>query len=66
MVAALDDIDAKLDIEDFDALFKHNGAWETKPADWGDPEAALDQREFFDVMDFCLEKLPPQTRRGCS
>ncbi len=50
-------------LEDFDALFKPNGAWETPPADWGDPEAALDQREFFDVMELCLEKLPPQTGR---
>ena len=34
-----------------------------KPADWGDPEDALNQRQFFDVMDFCLEKLPPNTAR---
>jgi RNA polymerase sigma-70 factor (ECF subfamily) len=62
-VAAFGDIDAELDIDDFDALFKANGAWESKPADWGDPEGALSQRQFFDVMDFCLEKLPPNTAR---
>jgi RNA polymerase sigma-70 factor (ECF subfamily) len=50
-------------LDDFDALFKPNGGWEAPPADWGDPEAALGQREFFDVMEFCLEKLPPQTGR---
>ena len=59
-LAALDDEGS---IEDFDALFKANGAWEAPPADWGDPEAALGQREFFDVMEMCLEKLPPQTGR---
>ena len=62
-VASFGDLDAELDIEDFDALFKANGAWEAPPADWGDPEAALGRQEFFDVMDFCLEKLPPNTAR---
>ena len=62
-VAAFGDIDSELDIEDFDALFKDNGGWAAKPADWGDPEEALGRRQFFDVMDFCLEKLPPNTAR---
>lgn len=51
------------DLEDFDALFKTNGAWESRPADWGDPEQALTRKEFFTVMDFCLERLPPNTGR---
>jgi RNA polymerase sigma-70 factor (ECF subfamily) len=51
------------DLDDFDALFKTNGAWETPPAEWGDPEQALTRKEFFAVMDFCLEKLPPNTAR---
>ena len=38
-VASFGDLDSELDIEDFDALFKANGAWESPPADWGDPEA---------------------------
>jgi RNA polymerase sigma-70 factor, ECF subfamily len=62
-VATFGDIDSELDIEDFDALFAANGAWASPPADWGDPEAALGQREFFDVLDFCLERLPPNTAR---
>jgi RNA polymerase sigma-70 factor, ECF subfamily len=63
VVAGFGDIDSELDIEDFDALFKENGAWETKPAEWGDPEASLGRRQFFDIMDLCLEKLPPNTAR---
>jgi RNA polymerase sigma-70 factor (ECF subfamily) len=52
------------DLEDLDGLFKtSNGAWETPPADWGDPEQALNRRQFFDIMEFCLEKLPPNTAR---
>jgi RNA polymerase sigma-70 factor (ECF subfamily) len=62
-IAAFGDLEGELDLDDFDALFKENGAWDSKPADWGDPEAALDRRQFFDVMDLCLEKLPPNTAR---
>jgi RNA polymerase sigma-70 factor (ECF subfamily) len=56
-------LDEDADLEDFEGLFKGNGAWQAPPADWGDPEAALAQRQFFDIMEFCLEKLPPNTAR---
>ena len=62
--AEFGDIEAELDIEDVDALFKANGAWEAPPADWGDPEEALNQRQFLDILDFCLQKLPPNTARA--
>ncbi len=56
--------DDECDIEDLDGLFKAPyGAWDSPPADWGDPEQALNRRQFFDVMDFCLDKLPPNTAR---
>ena len=57
------DLDSELDIEDLDGLFRENGGWETKPTDWGDPDAALSRREFMDIMNLCLEKLPPNTAR---
>ena len=50
-------------IEEFDPLFDDSGHWENPPADWGDPDQALSQREFLDIMQFCLEKLPPNTGR---
>jgi RNA polymerase sigma-70 factor, ECF subfamily len=53
----------EIDLEDFDGLFKENGGWDVAPADWGDPEAALNRQQFFDIMQFCLEKLPPNTGR---
>jgi RNA polymerase sigma-70 factor, ECF subfamily len=62
-VAAFGGLDAELDIEDFDALFDDRGGWDAPPADWGDPEAALNRRQFMEIMDFCLEKLPPNTAR---
>ena len=33
------------------------GGWDPKPAEWGNPEDALNQRHI------CLEKLPPNTAR---
>ena len=55
--------DEETDLEEFDPLFKDNGAWEAPPADWGDPENALSRREFMDVMELCLERLPANTAR---
>src|SRR4029079_16216231 len=39
------------------------GGWQVKPADWGDPDAALSRRQFMEIMDLCLEKLPQNTAR---
>ena len=56
--------DEECDIEDLDGFFKApHGAWETPPAEWGDPEQALNRSQFFDMLDFCLDKLPPNTAR---
>ena len=51
------------DLEDFEGLFEGGGAWQSPPSDWGDPEQALSRQQFFDVMQFCLDKLPPNTAR---
>ena len=64
VASAFGDIEMEMDIEDLDGMFKENGAWDARPADWGNPEAALDRRQFFEMMDFCLEKLPPNTARA--
>jgi RNA polymerase sigma-70 factor (ECF subfamily) len=64
VASAFGDIDSEMDIEDFDALFNERGGWDAKPGEWGSsPEDALNQRQFLDVMDLCLEKLPPNTAR---
>lgn len=39
-------------------LFKADGHFVHGPADWGDPEQALDSRQFFMVLEACVEKLP--------
>ncbi|MES2957433.1 MAG: sigma-70 family RNA polymerase sigma factor [Pseudomonadota bacterium] len=47
------------DDEDIDGLlFDGSGHWRSAPAEWGDPEAACGQREFFEVLEACVEKLP--------
>ena len=63
VASAFGDVESELDIEDLDALFNERGGWDAKPADWGDPEAALNRSQFMEMMDFCLEKLPPNTAR---
>ena len=54
----------EVDLDDVDALFNARGSWDVQPADWGDPEASLRRQEFFDVLQFCLDRLPPNTGRG--
>ena len=55
--------DEETDLDEFDPMFKDNGGWEAPPAEWGDPENALSRQQFFDVMQICLDKLPPNTAR---
>lgn len=46
-----------------DALFKADGHTMEKPRAWGDPDATLEQKDFFRVMEICLENLPAKTAR---
>ncbi|HEY7944001.1 MAG TPA: sigma-70 family RNA polymerase sigma factor [Casimicrobiaceae bacterium] len=57
------ELDDECQIDDFDALFDASGHWENPPADWGNPEGDLSRRQFFDIVQFCLDKLPPNTAR---
>jgi RNA polymerase sigma-70 factor (ECF subfamily) len=50
--------------EAFDRLFEANGHWVEHPGAWTDPDAALEQKHFFEVLERCLEKLPPKTSRA--
>lgn len=46
-----------------DGLFDATGHWRTPPVDWGDPEASCNRREFFEVLEVCVEHLPPAQGR---
>lgn len=45
--------------EELDALmFKADGHYAQKPAEWGNPEQELNSRQFYAVLEACAEKLP--------
>ena len=46
-----------------DHLFNKNGHGIAQPSNWGAPEASLNQKDFFRVLELCLEKLPAQAAR---
>lgn len=46
-----------------DALFKEDGHTHEMPRNWGNPDATLEQKDFFRVLEICLEKLPANTAR---
>ena len=50
------DADDGADLDEL--LFEADGHWREAPKDWGDPEHALRERQFFDVLEACLEHLP--------
>lgn len=58
-------LQGEADIEDLDVFFNpdDHDHWESKPADWRNPERDLEQKQFMNIIDFCLEKLPPNTAR---
>ncbi|HSX91683.1 MAG TPA: sigma-70 family RNA polymerase sigma factor [Hydrogenophaga sp.] len=39
--------------------FKADGHFAERPADWGNPEQDLDNRQFMSILEACTEKLPP-------
>ena len=40
-------------------MFDPTGHWRESVPTWASPEASLDQRQFFAVLDACCEQLPP-------
>jgi RNA polymerase sigma-70 factor (ECF subfamily) len=41
-----------------DEIFDETGHWRAAPKAWMDPEAALDQRRFWEAFEHCLNALP--------
>jgi RNA polymerase sigma-70 factor (ECF subfamily) len=50
-------------LDDLDGLFAGDGHFLSPPAAWGNPEQALSQNEFFEVLERCMENLPKLTAR---
>lgn len=49
--------------DDIAQMFAADGHYAERPADWGDPNAALEQKRFFAVLELCMEGLPENTAR---
>ena len=47
-----------------DALFHADGHWKEKPADWGRPDEAFENKAFWEVLDRCQQQLPARTARA--
>ena len=46
-----------------DALFLEDGHWREPPPAWQQPERALEQSQFFEALQVCVERLPPKLGR---
>ena len=55
--------DGQSDADAIDALFTPDGHTVDMPRQWGDPDATLEQKDFFRVLETCLDRLPPRTAR---
>jgi RNA polymerase sigma-70 factor (ECF subfamily) len=49
---------------EFDALFDERGHWLEGPAAWPNPDASLEQKQFFAVLEQCLANLPAKTAQA--
>lgn len=48
------------DADDPVDLFRGDGHWARPPADWGDPQRLMENGQFWELLHFCLERLPPK------
>jgi len=46
-----------------DALFVSDGHWQEPPPAWQEPERALQQSQFFEVLQVCVDRLPAKLGR---
>jgi RNA polymerase sigma-70 factor, ECF subfamily len=46
-----------------DALFKTDGHWGEPPPAWQQPDRALEQSQFFETLQICVDRLPAKLAR---
>src|SRR3979490_3106585 len=49
------------DEDQMEELFDESGHWRDMPSAWADPDASLEQKEFFAKLEECLSRLPSRT-----
>lgn len=63
-LVAAPDASADDESDELDRLaFKSDGHFAETPNDWGDPDKTLQQAQFFQILDACMERLPPALGR---
>ena len=63
-LVAVPDAQADEEGDELDRLsFKADGHFAETPNDWGNPDQTLQQTQFFQVLDACMERLPPALGR---
>jgi RNA polymerase sigma-70 factor (ECF subfamily) len=60
-LAGADDDRSEADI--VDALFAKDGHWREFPAQWGNPDTALENSRFWAAFELCTQRLPARTAR---
>ena len=55
--------DDSVDPEWFDKMFDDTGHWQPRLSAWSNPDGALEQKQFFEVFERCMDKLPPAAGR---
>ncbi len=59
----LEPLDEQSMDEALDALFQADGHWKDPPAAWQEPDRALEQAQFFETLQACVDRLPPRLGR---
>ena len=63
-LVALPDAQTDGEGDELDRLaFQADGHFAEPPNDWGDPDKTLQQAQFFQILDACMERLPPALGR---
>src|SRR5437016_360220 len=52
------------DEDQMEELFDETGHWREMPSAWADPDASLEQKEFFVKLEECLSRLPARTAQA--
>lgn len=61
---AIPDSDTENESDELDKLvFQADGHFAEPPNAWGDPHKTLQQHQFFQVLDMCIDRLPPALGR---
>lgn len=60
---ALQPLDEQSVDDAIEALFLRDGHWHEPPSAWPQPDRALEQAQFFETLQVCVERLPPRIGR---